>query len=349
MHLNDTIPCRKGQHLRLNERIEIQVLKQLGKSNRFIAKQLSRSHSTINDEIQRGTALQVKIVNGKRIYRSDYYAETGQTVYENHREACMSKGKILKVGTFIAYATLHILEDDWSPDAAVGRFKQEVEYKDEPTVCTKTLYRYIDEGLIINLNNMNLWLKVRRKTVKPKPSRQRKRILGQSIEERPQEVNDRTTFGHWEIDTVIGKKTKGEPVLLTLVERLTRYQLVIKIKSKDERSVREAIESMAQGNPNFAKLFKTVTCDNGSEFASLSEALHNISDVYFTHPYSSWERGTNENHNGLLRRYIPKGKSLKQYSSNQIQRFTQKLNHLPRKILKYLTPTEAILLHFNQI
>ena len=118
---------------------------------------------------------------------------------------------------------------------------------------------------------------------------------GQSIEFRPQEVNERNTFGHWEIDTVIGKKTKGEPVLLTLIERLTRYQIVIKIKAKNEVSVKEAIQSMAQDNPNFAKLFKTVTCDNGSEFASLSEALHNISDVYFTNPYSSWERGTNEN------------------------------------------------------
>ena len=120
----------------------------------------------------------------------------------------------------------------------------------------------------------------------------------------------------------MGKKTKGEPVLLTLVERLTRDMLVLKIKAKDEASVKEAIQTMAQGNPNFAKLFKTVTSDNGSEFASLSEALHNISDVYFTHPYSSWERGTNENHNGLLRRYLLKGKSLKDYSDNQIQRFT---------------------------
>ena len=348
MHLNDTMPLHKGQHLRLKERIEIQVLKRLGKSHRFIAKQLQRSHSTINDEVKRGTVDQVKLVNGKRIYTHDYYAETGQLIYERHRIVSQAKGKFLKVETFIHYVTKHILEDKWSPDAAVGRFKQEAEHQQEAMVCTKTLYRYIDEGLITNLNNMHLWLKLRRNT-KPKRSRERKRILGQSIELRPQEVNERTTFGHWEIDTVIGKKTKGEPVLLTLTERLTRYQLVLKIKAKDEVSVKEAIQSMAQGNPHFAKLFKTVTCDNGSEFASLSDALHNISDVYFTHPYSSWERGTNENHNGPLRRYLPKGKSLKQYSNEQIQRFTQKLNHLPRKILKYLTPTEAILFHFNQI
>ena len=346
MHLNDTMPLHKGQHLRLKERIEIQVLKRLNKSHRFIAKQLQRSHSTINDEIKRGTVTQVKLVNGKRIYTHDYYAETGQLLYERHRCACQAKGKFLKVEPFIQYVTKHILEDKWSPDAVVGRFKKEAEHQQDAMVCTKTLYRYIDEGLIANLNNMNLWLKLRRKT---KHSRERKRILGQSIELRPQEVNERTTFGHWEIDTVVGKKTKGEPVLLTLTERLTRYMLVLKIKAKDEVSVKEAIQSMTQSNPYFAKLFKSVTSDNGSEFASLSDALHNISDVYFTHPYSSWERGTNENHNGLLRRYLPKGKSLKDYSDNQIQRFTQKLNHLPRKILKYLTPTEAILFHFKQI
>lgn len=348
MHLNDTMPLHKGQHLTLKERIEIQVLKRLGKSHRFIAQQLQRSHSTINDEIKRGTVDQVKLVNGKRIVTHDYYAETGQIIYEKNRIACQAKGKFLKVEPFIHDVTKHILEDTWSPDAAVGRFKQEAEHRQEAMVCTKTLYRYIDEGLIANLNKLNLWLKLRRNT-KPKRSRERKRILGQSIELRPQEVNERTTFGHWEIDTVIGKKTKGEPVLLTLTERLTRYTLVLKIKAKDEGSVKEAIQSMAQGNPHFAKLFKSVTSDNGSEFARLSAALHNISDVYFTHPYSSWERGTNENHNGLLRRYLPKGKSLKHYTNEQIQRFTQKLNHLPRKILKYLTPAEAILFHFNQI
>lgn len=100
-----------------------------------------------------------------------------------------------------------------------------------------------EKSHIANLTNMNLWLKLRRNT-KPKPTCERKRILGQSIELRPQEVNDRSTFGHWEIDTVMGKKTKGEPVLLTLVERLTRYMLVLKIKAKDEASVKEAIQSM---------------------------------------------------------------------------------------------------------
>ena len=111
----------------------------------------------------------------------------------------------------------------------------------------------------------------------------------------------------------------------------------------------ETIRSLSQDNPNFPKLFKSITSDNGSEFAGLTEMLLGLSDVYFAHPYASWERGTNEKHNGILRRFIPKGKSLKDYTVQQIKQMTNWMNHLPRKILNYKTPTESILFHFNQI
>ena len=347
MHINDTTGLSKGQHLTLSERIEIQSLKRLSNSNRFIAKVLGRSHSTINDEVKRGTAVQKKLVNGKPIYSENYYAETGQFVYEKHREACQPRYKLLNVEGFIQYAKQKIQEEKWSPDIIVGRVVMEELFTPYERVCAKTLYRYIDEGLM-SLNNMDLWLKLQRNT-KPNRDRERKRILGQSIDERPQEINDRQTFGHWEIDTVVGKKTKDEPVLLTVTERLTRYQITIKITGKNEAAVKEAMERLSNGNPNFPKLFKSITADNGSEFASLSEALQGLSSVYFAHPYSSWERGTNEKHNGILRRFIPKGKSLKDCSNDQIKQITNWMNHLPRKILHYQTPTEAILTHFNQI
>jgi len=347
MHINDTTGISKGQHLTLSERIEIQSLKRLSNSNRFIAKVLGRSHSTINDEIKRGTAVQKKLVNGQAIYSENYYAETGQLVYEKHREACQPRYKLLKVEEFIKYAKRKIQEEKWSPDIVVGRVITEELFTPYERVCTKTLYRYIDEGLM-SLNNMDLWLKLQRNT-KPKRDRERKRILGQSIDERPQEINDRLTFGHWEIDTVVGKKTKDEPVLLTVTERLTRYQIIIKITGKNEAAVKETMEHLSKDNPTFPKLFKSITADNGSEFASLSEALQGLSDIYFAHPYSSWERGTNEKHNGILRRFIPKGKSLKDYSNDQIKQITHWMNHLPRKILNYQTPTEAILTHFSQI
>jgi len=165
---------------------------------------------------------------------------------------------------------------------------------------------------------MDLLLKLQR-NLKPKRVLENKRSLGKSIEARPSEINDRTTFGHWEIDTVVGKKSRDQPVLLTMTERLTRYTLVIKIQGKHETSVNETIRSLSQNNPNFPKLFKSITSDNGSEFAGLTEMLIGLSDVYFAHPYASWERGTNEKHNGILRRFIPKGKSLIDYLIFQIK------------------------------
>ena len=347
MHLNDTTGFVKGQHLTLHERIEIQTYKHLKHSNRFIAKALGRSHSTINDEIKRGTAVQKKLVNGKPIFQEAYYAETGQSVYAHHREACRPRFKLFKVEAFLKEATALIKEHKWSPDVVIGRLQRMGGYTAQERICAKTLYRYIDFGLL-ELKNIDLWAKLQLNT-KVKRLREQKRWLGTSIEERPKTIHDRTTFGHWEIDTVIGKKTKDEPVLLTLTERLTRFQVIIKIKSKQEASVNEALRLLAQDNPNFPKLFKSITSDNGSEFAGLTETLRGLSDVYFAHPYASWERGTNEKHNGIIRRFIPKGKSLKDFTFKQIKQLTHWMNHLPRKILNYQTPTEAILFHFNQI
>jgi len=186
MLLNDAMPLHKGQHHRLKERIEIQAMKRLGKSHRFIAKQLQRSHNAIKDKIKQGTVIQVKLVNGKWIHTHDYYSKTGQLLYERSRSACQAKGQFLKVEPFIHYVTKHNLKDNWSLDAFVGRFKQEAEHQQDTMVCTKTLYRSIDEDLIANLNTMNLRLILRRNT-KPKHSRERKRILGQFIELRPQD------------------------------------------------------------------------------------------------------------------------------------------------------------------
>lgn len=347
MPLNDTTGCVKGQHLTLSERIEIQTLKRQMKSNRFISKVLNRSHSTINDEIKRGWARQKKILNGQIIYSETYYAETGQLVYDRSRQACLPKFKLFKVDPFIQHVKEQIKVHKGSPDVIVGRVIEQGLFNSRERVCAKTLYAYIDAGLM-ELNNMDLWLKLQRNT-KPERVRENKRNLGKSIEERPSEINDRTIFGHWEIDTVVGKKTKDQPVLLTMTERLTRYTLVIKIQGKHETVVNETIRSLSQDNPNFPHLFKSITSDNGSEFAGLSETLLGLSDVYFAHPYSSWERGTNEKHNGILRRFIPKGKSLKDYTIQQIKQMTHWMNHLPRKILNYKTPTESILFHFNQI
>ena len=186
MPLNDTTTLSKGQHLTLSERIEIQTLKRQGFSNRKISRILNRSHSTINDEIQRGWARQKKILNGQTIYSEDYYAETGQLVYERSRQACLPQFKLLKVDPFIQYAKEQIKVHKWSPDVIVGRVIEQGLFDAHERVCAKTLYAYIDAGLM-ELNNMDLWLKLQRNT-KPKRVRENKRNLGKSIEERPSEL-----------------------------------------------------------------------------------------------------------------------------------------------------------------
>ncbi|GGK28624.1 IS30 family transposase [Caldalkalibacillus thermarum] len=203
----------------------------------------------------------------------------GQRVYESNRSRCGAKYKLAKTMDFIHFAVQKIREDHWSPDAVCGYAKTQHLFDGE-SVCTKTLYRYIDLGLL-PIKNIDLPLKVSRNT-KKKRTRQHKKMLGTSIEQRPRHIDERLEFGHWEIDTVLG---------------------------------------------------------NGAEFSELSQALE--SQVYYTHPYTSWERGTNERHNGPIRRFIPKGKSIDDIDPSLIIYVENWCNTLPRKILAYRSPNNA--------
>jgi len=178
---------------------------------------------------------------------------------------------------------------------------------------------------------MDLVLKLRRKT-KPSKSKGNKKVLGTSIEERPESIDTREEFGHWEIDTVLGHKSKDQ-ALLTLVERKTRMTIVERIPGKNALAVREALEGIFQEYPNVQQTFKSITADNGSEFSELSAQGKEMGiDVYFAHPYAYWERGTNERHNGLLRRFIKKGQQIHAYSDQRIAEVANWMNTFPRKI-----------------
>ncbi|MFZ3591920.1 IS30 family transposase, partial [Bacillus sp. DJP31] len=240
---------------------------------------------------------------------------------------------------FIQFAESKILKDDWSPDAVYGHAKR-LSLFDDALVCTKTLYNYIELG-IMRVKNIDLPMKVRLNT-KKKRCRKNKRILGRSIEERPIEVNGRNEFGHWEIDTVIGKKTNDE-ALMTLTERKTRKEFIIRVPAKDSEAITKAISCLKNTfDSRFSNIFKTITSDNGSEFADLDFSVNDVqTDIYFTHPYSSCERGTNERHNGLIRRFIPKGKAISSVSEATILYAETWCNQLPRKILAYKTPEEC--------
>ena len=237
---------------------------------------------------------------------------------------------------FIDFACEMILEKGWSPDAFVGFLKHSPDWKDKPLVSTKTLHNYIDQSKL-SVRNIDLPMKTKLNT-KKKRVRKNRRVLGQSIAERPPEIESRMEFGHWEIDTVEGKMS-DDNALLTLIERKTRNYYAIKIDDQEHDSVDYAINKLQHSfGELFPKVFKTITSDNGSEFSNLSSFLKNITDVYFARPYASYERGSNERHNGLLRRYIPKGKAISDYSRDAIKHVYQTLNNLPRKILNYQQP-----------
>ena len=185
------------------------------------------------------------------------------------------------------------------------------------TFCPCALFIYRSSSrLVIYPNSIRtLGIPVSRNTKKrTTKARRNKRVLGPSIEDRSKAIETREHFGHWEIDTVIGSQAVCDPVLLTLVERKTRYEVILKLKNKSAQAVDEAMDSLRQrAGDAFNQLFKTITSDNGSEFAGLSTALQETLDVYFTHPYASWERGTSENQHKIIRRFSLKDNHSKHY------------------------------------
>ncbi|MBT2733132.1 IS30 family transposase [Carnobacterium sp. ISL-102] len=349
----NNIDSRKGKHLSYAERCQIEVLKKEDYSNRKIADVLDRAPQTINNEIKRGTITQLKRQkqNGKvyDYYDSVYSSDAGQAHYDKERLNSGRRPKWADTETFINWADDKMIHEKWSPDVVVGFASNQGLFDSKIIPCTTTLYQWIDRG-VMKTTNLDLLEKLSRKLKKQDPkSRLNKRILGRSINERPAVVENRETFGHWEIDTVVGNKTKSDTVLLTLVERQTRFEVILKLNGKDAYSVDRAVHVLRErAGDNFSRLFKTVTSDNGSEFAGLHEALHDVADVYFSHPYTSWERGTSENQHKLIRRFLPKGKSMADVSKAQCLRIQQWMNDYPRRILDYQTPHDCFVKAFQQ-
>lgn len=336
---------RKGKHLSLQERVAIQEKHREGWSNRQIATYLGRAPQTINNELKRGSAphRRKQTQNGKAyLYETvRYFADKGQDNYEQNRLNSRRPFKLNQCADFIAFADGKMQEQKpWSPEATMMYARRHDLFPKADIPCARTLYNWIDLGLLQTIN-LDLLLKTRRKT-KRKRVRKNRTNLGRSIEDRPKAVDDRQEFGHWEIDTVVGSRAGQEAVLVTLVERKTRYEIILKADGKNAEAVTRALDEFKQSKTGyFSQILKTVTSDNGGEFANLTECLKETTDVYFTHPYSSWERGTNENHNGLIRRFIPKGTDITQVSKRTIQATEDWMNNYPRRILQGRAPIEA--------
>ena len=330
--LNFNTKKRDFKHLSEYERGEIYAMIKLGCSISSIARHLKRSRTTIYNELKRGRIEQIK--NGHKVIV--YYPDAGQTQYEKNRKNSKKKFKAFECIDFIKFVEKSFKEQFWSLDECYGRAKSDELFKN--TVCTKTLYKYVELG-ILKIKNTDLPQRLKR-LQKSTRIRINKRKLGKSISQIPKHIENRKEFGHWEIDTVIGKKTSDQDVLLTIIERKSRYYKVIKIYSKSSKPVNDALlDYIMESKTKVAEVFKSITSDNGSELSGLCE-LESLVAVYFCHPYSSFERGSNERHNGILRQFIPKGRSINDFSEDEIMYFVDIINAKPRKNLGYRTPEE---------
>lgn len=211
--------------------------------------------------------------------------------------------------------------------------------KNMETVNVKTFYNYVNRGLL-PIKPVDLPIAVKRK--KRPEKKEYKRIKGRSIDQRPTYINERTEFGHWEGDTVVGIKDKNDSVIFTLVERKTRYLIAIKVKDKGANSIYRAINKLDKKyGDRFSKVFKSITFDNGVEFSRFKDiekkkgSSKKRTTVYFAHPYSSWERGSNERHNKFLRVFIKKGKPINDYSKEYIEYANKMINVMHKKVLNY--------------
>lgn len=327
-----------GSHLSLEERGMIQALHHQGYSLRRIAAEVGCAHTTVFYELRRGTPKK----KGSRGRAPKYTAKRGQKAYEEHRKNSRKLCKIThdNCEPFIQWMVEKIRKEHWSLDACVGFAKLHNLFKREHIPCTKTLYNMLWASKL-PLSLFDVPQVLRRKHHR-KWVRKNKRMKRRSIDERPAIVNAGTEIGHWEVDTVVGRRNGRESVIFTAVEKKTHKYVAIRISGRTCAGIDEAMTALQKlyGNKHFSQVFKTMTADNGPEFAQFSKYESLGTRIYFAHPYSSWERPQNERHNGLLREYIPKGTSIERFSDEDILNIADALNQRPRRILNYYSPEE---------
>lgn len=317
-----------GKHLTFTERLIIEKMFNSGATYRDIALRLSRAVSGIYREVQNG--LYEHLDGQAWLYVRRYSATKAQDRAEYQYSA---HGRSVKLGHNYTYADTvrSLIHSGYSPDAITGQLKRRGEW----TVSTSTLYRYIDRGYIPGVTNHDLLEKPYRKRKYNKVRAAKRPPVGLSIEERPKSVLDRNDFGHWEMDCVIGKSVGKGQAILVLTERLTRFECIYKLTNKTSLAVYRRLNNLLSHSPS---LFKSITCDNGSEFAS---ACKLPIPVYYCHPYCSSERGSNENANRIIRRFFPKGSNFNKITQNDCDYVSRRINDMPRKILNYCTAAEC--------
>lgn len=325
------------KRLSLKERVIIETLLGENRSKSFIAEKLNRSRSTVTREINKW------VCNPGENYNAELAHWCAEDDYLNKRN-------LDKIDTFkrLKFYVYKGLLKQWSPEQISGRIKKD--YPNDPvmSISHEAIYMHIYSHRQAKLNRKLIALlpyhKTRRR--KRKESQKRRiRIKDQvSIDQRPKHIETRLEIGHWEGDLMIGVRQGS--AIGTLVERKARYTCIIKLRNRKSATVRKQFaKSLNQFETKFKK---TLTYDNGLEMAQHKQLTQQTGmRVYFAHPYSSWERGTNENTNGLIRRYFPKGTDFNNISEEQLKAVEYSLNNRPRKVLGFKTPSEVMAEEYN--
>lgn len=327
-------------HLSKTDRYKIEALLNQGHSKREIADELHVHISTIYREIKRARWVHL---DGDTWIEEERYNPDGAE--KRYRENLAAKGAPLKIGNdfeFAEYIEKKILEEDRSPAAALADAHLEGR-KFSTSICVSTLYSYIAKGVFLTITNENLPEKPKRKRAYKKVKTLKRPPRGESIEKRPAEVDERNTFGHWEMDTVYSKK-KGSNALLVLTERLTRKEIIEKMPDRTAESTVKALDRIERRfGARFRKVFRTITVDNGGEFADVERLERSAirkgkrTKFYYCHPYSSYERGSNECQNKMIRRKYPKGTDFGAVTTAAIKKAEEWINNYPREVLGWKT------------
>lgn len=330
---------RHFSHFTFSERLQIEAWQKAKVTPAEMARMLNKNLSSVYREIKRG---KYKRQSSDLTFSTAYSPDIAN---DRYRENLRAKGAPLKIGNDAKYAEYienKIINTHYSPKAVLGEIKRKGLHFNT-TISHTTLYRYIDEGLFLHLTNKDLPVKKDKSNIKYKKVTQARPPKGDSIERRPEEIDSRETFGHWEMDCVVGTQTTPM-VLLVMTERKTRREIVRLMPSKTTESVIRELDKIEKklGCELFKKVFRTITVDNGSEFMDCDGMTFNKegekrTKIYYCHPYSSYERGSNENLNKMVRRWYPKGESFMMTSEEEIAALEEWMNKYPREIFDYDT------------
>lgn len=351
---NNTIKSKKNQyhHLKEEDRTVIQTLVNQKDSNgkrlfnnSYIADYLGVNRSTISRELRKRKSFRFMVRSGKTIEKP-YNATDAQNDYLFKRALSKGEYKLRKYNKMAKFIEDKIKIDKWAPDAIAGFMKTHNYFSKDGfcSISTPTIYNAIRQGII----NVKLDDTIRMKEV-PDYKYHNNSLpaskIPYSIETRPDEINSRQVFGHFELDTILSKRNGKHHCLLTITERKTRFEIILRISSKSSEEVVKKINKLKLFfNKHYNKVFKSFSTDNGSEFNDFLGIISNSkTNIYFCHPYCSGEKGTNEKHNSIIRYFIPKGTLIESISDNQLNKIASWMNNYPRKILNYKTPLEALL------